>query len=137
MGLNLYRRHRRDCKASHPEEHLSSEFDERKKGWKRCECPIFSSGTLARRYRRQSTGKWEWDDARAVALIGPDHLGIVPDEGFEAWDAVDFETARGIAAVLGDVRLVVASLASEADNGAPTCARTKLRSITSCACATR
>jgi integrase/recombinase XerD len=66
MGLNLYRRHRRDCKASHPEEHLSSEFDERKKGWKRCECPIFVSGTLAKKYRRQSTGKWEWEDAKTV-----------------------------------------------------------------------
>jgi hypothetical protein len=41
MALNLYRRHRRDCKAGHPEEHLSSEFDERKKGWRRCDCPIF------------------------------------------------------------------------------------------------
>src|SRR5580658_2420846 len=66
MGLNLYRRHRRDCKAGHPEEHLSSEFDERKKGWKRCECPIFVSGTLAKLYRRQSTGKWEWEDAKAA-----------------------------------------------------------------------
>lgn len=66
MGLNLYRRHRRDCKAGHSEEHLSSEFDERKKGWKRCECPIFVSGTLAKLYRRQSTGKWEWEDAKAA-----------------------------------------------------------------------
>jgi hypothetical protein len=66
MGLNLYRRHRRDCKAKHPEEHLSSEFDERKMGWKRCECPIFVSGTLAGKYRRQSTGKWEWEDAKTV-----------------------------------------------------------------------
>ena len=46
MALNLYRRHRRDCKAGHPEELRSGEFDERKKGWKRCSCPIFASGTL-------------------------------------------------------------------------------------------
>src|ERR1700684_168668 len=69
MGLHLYRRHRRDCKAGHPEEHLSSEFDERKKGWKRCECLIFVSGTLARKYRRQSTGKWEWEDAKTVIAL--------------------------------------------------------------------
>jgi phosphoribosylanthranilate isomerase len=54
-------------------------------------------------------------DARAVAALGPDHMGIVPDEGFEAWDAVDFDTAREIAAAIGDVHLVVASLAVEVD----------------------
>jgi len=45
MALNLYRRHRRDFKSRHPEEFRSSEFDERKKGWKRCECAMFASGT--------------------------------------------------------------------------------------------
>jgi hypothetical protein len=44
--LALYRRHRRDCKAGHAEEAPTSEYDERKKGWKRCECPLFVSGTL-------------------------------------------------------------------------------------------
>jgi hypothetical protein len=58
---------RRECKAGHSHQHLSSEFDERKRGWKRCECPIVISGTLNLTFRRQSTGKWEWDDARAVA----------------------------------------------------------------------
>jgi hypothetical protein len=57
MALNVYRRHRRDCKAGHAEDFLSGEFDERKKGWKRCECPIMASGTLLKRYRRQSTGQ--------------------------------------------------------------------------------
>jgi hypothetical protein len=52
MGLALYRRHRRECKAAYPEELRSSEYDERRKGWKRCECPIFVSGTLARKFRR-------------------------------------------------------------------------------------
>jgi integrase len=67
MALNLYRRHRRECKAGHPHQSLSSEFEERKRGWKRCECPIVVSGTLNRTFRRESTGKWEWDDAREVA----------------------------------------------------------------------
>jgi integrase len=67
MALALYRRHRRDCKASHPEQLHSSEHEERKKGWRRCDCPITASGTLSRGFRRQSTGKWEWDDAKAVA----------------------------------------------------------------------
>ncbi len=67
MALALYRRHRRECKAGHPEESRTSEYDERKKGWKRCECPIIASGTLQKRFRRQPTGHWEWDPARGVA----------------------------------------------------------------------
>jgi integrase len=67
MPLNLYRRHRRDCKSGHDEDRLSSDFDERKKGWKRCECPITASGTLQKKYRRQTTGQWEWDAARTIA----------------------------------------------------------------------
>ena len=67
MGLALYRRHRRECKAGYPEDLRSSEYDERRKGWKRCECPILVSGTLARKFRRQATGQWEWEPARAVA----------------------------------------------------------------------
>jgi integrase len=66
MALNLYRRHRRDCKADHPEDTKSSDLDERRKGWKRCECPIFVSGTLQGKFRRQTTGEWEWEPAKAV-----------------------------------------------------------------------
>ena len=66
MALALYRRHRRDCKAGHPEELRTSEYDERKKGWKRCECPIFVSGTLQGYFKRHNTGQWEWESARAV-----------------------------------------------------------------------
>jgi hypothetical protein len=46
VAINLYRRHRLDCEAGHPEEFRSGEFEERKKGWKRCACVIFASGTL-------------------------------------------------------------------------------------------
>jgi integrase len=67
MALTLYRRHRRDCKAKHPEELHTCEFEERKKGWKHCACPIFASGTLSGRAGRRSTGRWEWDDAKAIA----------------------------------------------------------------------
>jgi len=82
MALNLYRRHRRDCKSGHPEESLSTDFDERKRGWRRCECPIVVSGTLNRKFRRQSTGKWEWVEAREIAagleLAGSWDREIVP-----------------------------------------------------------
>ena len=66
MALTLYRRHRRECKGGHPYQFRSSEFEERKRGWKRCECPITASGTLHGKYRRQSTGAWEWQAALAV-----------------------------------------------------------------------
>ena len=67
MPLALYRRHRRDCRAAHPEDLRTSEFDERKKGFRRCECPIIISGTLQKAFRRQSSGRWQWDEARTIA----------------------------------------------------------------------
>src|ERR1017187_4711598 len=69
MALALYRRHRRECKSGHSEELRTSEYDERKKGWKRCDCPIFVSGTLSRKFARQTTGQWEWEAARAIAAM--------------------------------------------------------------------
>jgi integrase len=66
MPLALYRRHRRDCKAGHPEELRTSEYDEKKKGFRRCECPIFCSGTLAKHFQRKNTAHWEWEPAKDV-----------------------------------------------------------------------
>ena|SRR5271156_5618859 len=67
MPLNLYRRHQRGCEAGHPLEAKSGEFEERKRGWKRCGCFIFASGTLAGQFKRRYTGKINWDEAKAVA----------------------------------------------------------------------
>jgi len=67
MPLSLYRRHRQECEAGRPEESRSGEFEERKKGWKRCACFVFASGTLSGKFRRKYTGKSDWDEARAVA----------------------------------------------------------------------
>jgi hypothetical protein len=67
MALALCRRHRRGCKARYPEEFCSSEYDEQREGWKSCECPIFVSGALARRFTRQTTGQWEWEPAIFVS----------------------------------------------------------------------
>ena len=68
MPLALYRRHRRDCKGGHAESLRTSEYDERKRGWQRCECPIFVSGTLQGAFKRQNIGQWEWESARIVAF---------------------------------------------------------------------
>jgi hypothetical protein len=67
VALNLYRRHRQECEAGHLLESRSGEFDERKKGWKRCACFIFASGTLGGKFKRRYTGKSEWTEAKIVA----------------------------------------------------------------------
>lgn len=67
VALNLYRRHRQECEAGHLLESRSGEFEERKKGWKRCACFIFASGTLSGKFRRKYTGQTDWDAAGAVA----------------------------------------------------------------------
>jgi integrase len=67
MPLNLYRRHRQGCEAGYPEESRSGEFDERKKGWKRCTCVIFASGTLGGKFARKATGTADWVEAHRIA----------------------------------------------------------------------
>ena len=67
MALHLYRRHRPGCEAGHAEEARSGEFEERKKGWKRCDCGIFISGTLGGKFSRRATGTSDWADAHQVA----------------------------------------------------------------------
>jgi integrase len=68
MALHLYRRHRFDCTAGHPNEFRSSELDERRKGWgRKCRCLIQISGTLARQFSRKTTGTAEWAEARGIA----------------------------------------------------------------------
>jgi hypothetical protein len=67
VALNLYRRHRKECEAGRAEDSNSGEFAERTRGWKRCACVIFVSGTLAGRFNRKRTGATTWDEARAYA----------------------------------------------------------------------
>ena len=68
MSLAFYRRHRLNCKGSHAHNSRTTEYDERKKNWRRCECPIFASGTLGKDFRRQNTGRWQWDEAKAIGV---------------------------------------------------------------------
>jgi len=103
--LALYRRHRRDCKGSHAEELRTSEYDERKKGWRRCECPIFLSGTLHGKFKRQTTGKWEWDEARLAAAEW---------ETLGRWNATRHETVTTSATKKDAVESATISDATEA-----------------------
>ncbi len=38
-----------------------------RKGWKKCSCFIFASGTLGGSFKRKYTGKSQWDEAKTVA----------------------------------------------------------------------
>lgn len=68
MALHLYRRHRFDCDAGHPNEFRSSELDERRKGWgRKCRCLIQISGTLSGKFSRKTTSTADWTEARRIA----------------------------------------------------------------------
>jgi len=67
MALKLYRRHRKDCEGNHPEDSRSGEFEEGRRGWRRCACIIHVAGTLAEKFSRKQTGKSDWPEAKAVA----------------------------------------------------------------------
>jgi integrase len=74
--LNLWRRHFRGegrCHGGHEPDSRNGEFEERKKTWKKCDCPIIASGIWdgrdgrGPRFQRKSTERATWDEARAVA----------------------------------------------------------------------
>jgi integrase len=69
MALKLYRRHRTECEAGHPEDFRTGEFEEGRRGWKRCACLIHASGTVRGKFNRKQTGKSIWDEARTVASV--------------------------------------------------------------------
>lgn len=72
MALTLYRRHRKECEASHAEDSRTGEFEERRRGWRKCSCLIHVSGTLARKFNRKQTGKSDWDEAKALVALWED-----------------------------------------------------------------
>jgi integrase/recombinase XerC len=67
MALTLYRRHRLECEAGHPEDLRSGEWEERRRGWKRCNCSIHLSGTLDGKFSRKATSTSDWLEARRIA----------------------------------------------------------------------
>jgi integrase len=72
MALKLYRRHRKECEGGHCEGTFSGEFDDGRRGRKRCACLIHVSGTLAGKFSRKQTGKSNWDEAKAVVAAWQD-----------------------------------------------------------------
>jgi phosphoribosylanthranilate isomerase len=53
------------------------------------------------------------EDAEAVDELGPDHIGVVLDEGVDTWDSVDEGTARDISAKVRSARVVALSLSTD------------------------
>ncbi len=54
-------------------------------------------------------------DAAMVAALGPDHVGVVVDEGIDTWDSVYEATAAAIVAELAGVEVVALSLSTDPD----------------------
>jgi hypothetical protein len=50
-----------------PEDSRTGRFEEGRRGWKKCSCQIFASGTLGGKFKRQCTDKWEWGEAEKIA----------------------------------------------------------------------
>ncbi|MGH7288988.1 MAG: phosphoribosylanthranilate isomerase [Myxococcota bacterium] len=53
------------------------------------------------------------EDAALVTALGPDHVGVVLDEGIETWDSVDEMALREIRPELRTVAVVALSLSTE------------------------
>lgn len=69
MLRKLYRRHRKECEASHPEDSRTGQFEEGRRGWRKCGYLIHASGTLGGKFNRKQTGKADWDEAKALAAL--------------------------------------------------------------------
>lgn len=67
-NLNLLRRHRAACDGKHPADSFSTEVEERRRGWTKCDCKIYAHGTLNGIAKKFATKARDWDGAReAVA----------------------------------------------------------------------
>ena len=93
MTVNLYRRHKPNCLGGHAWQSRSSELEERRKTWKRCDCLIHASATFDRKFSRKSTGTADWElahewardvqaagswDAQAVPKTPPPDAPVAP-----------------------------------------------------------
>lgn len=66
MALNLYRRHGSHCLGGRVLHHRTFEPDELRRGWRKCACPIYASGTLSGQFRRKNTESVGWVEAKAT-----------------------------------------------------------------------
>jgi len=76
--LNLYRRHGSHCVADRALDARNYETDEPRRGWKKCRCPIYASGTLNRVFRRKNTEHVSWVEAKEVAALMSKMRSLAP-----------------------------------------------------------
>jgi hypothetical protein len=72
IPLNLYPRHFRapgKCLGGYQPDFRNYEYDELRRGWKRCHCPIYADGTLGGEFKRKNTRQTTWPEAKAVANV--------------------------------------------------------------------
>src|SRR5437879_1287961 len=68
MALNLYREHNGGCSQKRaPRLHTRKAQESPRYGWKKCDCLIYASGTLADGFMRRNTGCWQWQEAEQTA----------------------------------------------------------------------
>ena len=77
MALNLYRRHASHCPGGRALHQRTYEPDELRRGWKKCLCPIYASGTLNGQFKRKNTERSSWSEAKAI---------VAEREGAGSWD---------------------------------------------------
>jgi len=67
VGVNLYRRRKPNCIGGHPWQSRSSELEERRKSWRRCDCVIHFSATTGGKFGRKARPTTDWEEARGWA----------------------------------------------------------------------
>src|SRR5439155_7049101 len=67
-----------NAKVTNGEDIRSGEFEEGRRGWKKCACLIHVSGTLGGKFTRKQTGKSDWPKAKAL---------VASWETADAWDS--------------------------------------------------
>ena len=95
MALNLYRRHGSHCAGGRDLHDRTYEPDELRRGWRKCACPIYASGTLDERFRRKNTEAVAWPEAKAIAAEW-ERAGSWGETGFKPVASGLPEPAEGI-----------------------------------------
>ncbi len=69
MPLTLYRRHTSKCTQHRARHERTYEGVERRRGFKKCSCPIHIEGRLGDVFSRKTTGTNAWEEARRIASV--------------------------------------------------------------------
>jgi hypothetical protein len=65
---NCIARHRKECEGGYPEDSRTGQFEEARRGWRKCSCLIHAVETLGAKFSRRQTGKATEDFCRLANL---------------------------------------------------------------------